>query len=224
MQTLFQKLAGDFSDSRQTVAQESRAYRAYARVRYTDARDESRQIVHFFVKLSYNKSVSCEKQLGYRIIVIIITERWLIMAKKQTTVNNETKAQKAPNCSVNFVVVAEFDKVMTKHKLTRESKVGSIVLALYKEFGTNLNPNVTAKQIRDYKGDGCKCSSGCISWYKAHYNAEQNKFVSSKKNGTKKQELLEKLYAIKELKTVQHLLPAIPMTKLQELATNYNLI
>lgn len=142
---------------------------------------------------------------------------------KNVTVNTEVKSQKAPNCSVNFVVVSEFDKVMTKHKLTKDSKVGSIVLALYEEFGTNLNPNVTAKQIRDFKGDGCKCSSGCISWYKAHYNAEQNKFVSSKKSGNKKQELLEKLYAIDELKPVQHLLPAISMTKLQELMTTYNI-
>ena len=61
---LFQKLAGDFSDSRQTVAQESIVYRAYARVRYTDARDESRQIVHFFAKSLYNNGMSCFSSCG----------------------------------------------------------------------------------------------------------------------------------------------------------------
>jgi hypothetical protein len=99
------------------------------------------------------------------------------------------------------------------------------MLALYKKHGTNLNPNVLAQQIRNFKGDGCKCSANCISWYKNHYRPEQNKFVSTKKKGATKQELLDRLYAVPEIKEspIGQFLPSLPLTKLQELVTNYEL-
>lgn len=146
----------------------------------------------------------------------------VIVSKKETV---EVQAQpvvaqqKAPNCSVNFVVVAKFNDVMAKYKLTKDSSVNNIVLALYKEFGSNLNPAATAKQIRDFKGADCKCSGACISWYKNHYDPVQHKIISKKKNANKKQELLDKLYKVEALKPIHHMLAAIPMTKLEEYAT-----
>ena len=116
--------------------------------------------------------------------------------------------------------------------LTRDSKVNDIMLKLYAAYGTNLNQNTTAKQIRDFKNvdkkpedkDFCKISAGCISWYKNHYRPEQNKFVSTKKKSMTKEDLLEKLYAIDELKSAHDLLPAINLTKLKEIATKYELV
>ena len=157
-------------------------------------------------------------------------------AKKQETKAKvevkQEKSKKAPNCSVNFVVVENFEQTMQSLNLTRESKVNDIMLKLYSTYGTNLNQNTTAKQIRDYKNVGkkpedkdyCKISSGCISWYKNHYRPEQNKFVSTKKKSMKKEELLDKLYAIDELKAIHELLPAINLTKLKEIATKYELV
>ena len=143
------------------------------------------------------------------------------------------KSYRAPNCSVNFNVIVDFDGEMKLLKLTKTSSVNNIMLALYKKHGTNLNPNVLAKQIRDFKNAGkvesdkdyCKCSANCISWYKNHYRPELNKFVSTKKKGATKQELLDKLYAIDEIKNspVGQFLPSLPLTKLQELVTNYEL-
>lgn len=135
------------------------------------------------------------------------------------------KSYRTPNCSVNFNVIVDFDGEMKSLKLTKDSSVNNIMLALYKKHGTNLNPNVLAQQIRNFKGDGCKCSANCISWYKNHYRPELNKFVSTKKKGATKQELLDKLYAIDEIKNspVGQFLPALPLNKLQELVTNYEL-
>lgn len=135
------------------------------------------------------------------------------------------KSYRAPNCSVNFNVIVDFEGEMKALKLTKDSTVNNIMLALYKKHGTNLNPNVLAQQIRTFKGEGCKCSANCISWYKNHYRPELNKFVSTKKKGMTKQELLDKLYSIDELKQspVGQFLPALPITKLQELATKYEL-
>lgn len=163
--------------------------------------------------------------------------------KKQTKVVATSKAKeqeiekeksfRTPNCSVNFNVIVDFDGEMKLLKLTRESKVNDIMLALYAKHGTNLNPNVLAKQIKDFKNVGkvesdkdyCKVSPNCISWYKNHYRPELNKFVSTKKKGATKQELLDKLYAIDEIKNspVGQFLPSLPLTKLQELVTNYEL-
>lgn len=163
--------------------------------------------------------------------------------KKQTKVVATSKAKeqeakkeksfRTPNCSVNFNVIVDFDGEMKSLKLTRESKVNDIMLALYAKHGTNLNPNVLAKQIKDFKNVGkvesdkdyCKVSPNCISWYKNHYRPEQNKFVSTKKKGATKQELLDRLYAIDEIKNspVGQFLPSLPLTKLQELVTNYEL-
>lgn len=144
----------------------------------------------------------------------------------------QEKSKKAPNCSVNFLVVENFEQTMQTLNLTRESKVNDIMLKLYAAYGKNLNQNTTAKQIRDFKNVGknpedkdfCKISAGCISWYKNHYNAELNKFVSTKKKSMTKEELLEKLYAIDELKSVHELLPAVTLTKLKEIATKYELV
>lgn len=144
----------------------------------------------------------------------------------------QEKSKKAPNCSVNFIVVENFEQTMQTLNLTRESKVNDIMLKLYAAYGKNLNQNTTAKQIRDFKNVGknpedkdfCKISAGCISWYKNHYNAELNKFVSTKKKSMTKEELLEKLYAIDELKSVHELLPAVTLTKLKEIATKYELV
>ena len=135
------------------------------------------------------------------------------------------KSYRAPNCSVNFNVIVKFEDEMKVLKLTKDSSVNNIMLALYKKHGTNLNPNVLAQQIRNFKGDGCKCSANCISWYKNHYRPELNKFVSTKKKGATKQELLDKLYAVPEIKEspIGQFLPALPLTKLQELVTNYEL-
>lgn len=157
-------------------------------------------------------------------------------AKKQETKANvqpkQEKSKKAPNCSVNFVVIENFEGTMKALGLTPKSKVNDIMLKLYATYGTNLNQNVTAKQIRDFKNtdristdkEWCKISAGCISWYKNHYRPEQNKFVSTKKKSMTKEELLDKLYAIDELKSVHDLLPAINLTKLKEIATKYELI
>ena len=135
------------------------------------------------------------------------------------------KSYRTPNCSVNFSVIVDFDGEMKSLKLTKDSTVNNIMLALYKKHGTNLNPNVLAQQIRNFKGDGCKCSANCISWYKNHYRPELNKFVSTKKKGMTKQELLDKLYAVPEIKEspIGQFLPSLPLTKLQELVTNYEL-
>ena len=143
------------------------------------------------------------------------------------------KSYRAPNCSVNFKVIVDFENEMKLLKLTKDSSVNNIMLALYKKHGTNLNPNVLAKQIRDFKNVGkvetdkdyCKCSMNCIGWYKNHYRPELNKFVSTKKKGATKQELLDKLYAVDEIKNspVGQFLPSLPLTKLQELVTNYEL-
>ena len=163
--------------------------------------------------------------------------------KKQTKVVATSKAKeqevkkeksyRTPNCSVNFNVIVDFDGEMKSLKLTKTSSVNNIMLALYKKHGTNLNPNVLAKQIRDFKNVGkvetdkdyCKCSANCNSWYKNHQRPELNKFVSTKKKGMTKQELLDKLYAIDEIKNspVGQFLPSLPLTKLQELVTNYEL-
>lgn len=135
------------------------------------------------------------------------------------------KSYRTPNCSVNFNVIVDFDGEMKSLKLTKDSSVNNIMLALYKKHGTNLNPNVLAQQIRNFKGEGCKCSANCISWYKNHYRPEQNKFVSTKKKGATKQELLDRLYAVPEIKEspIGQFLPSLPLTKLQELVTNYEL-
>ena len=136
-----------------------------------------------------------------------------------------TKSYLVPNCSVNFNVIVDFDGEMKSLKLTKDASVNNIMLAVYKKYGTNLNPNVLAQQIRTFKGEGCKCSANCISWYKNHYRPELNKFVSTKKKGATKQQLLEKLYAVDEIKNspVGQFLPSLPLTKLQELVTNYEL-
>lgn len=136
-----------------------------------------------------------------------------------------TKSYLVPNCSVNFNVIVDFDGEMKSLKLTKDASVNNIMLAVYKKYGTNLNPNVLAQQIRTFKGEGCKCSANCISWYKNHYRPELNKFVSTKKKGATKQQLLEKLYAVDEIKNspVGQFLPSLPLTKLQELVTKYEL-
>ena len=136
-----------------------------------------------------------------------------------------TKSYLVPNCSVNFKVIVDFEGEMKSLKLTKDASVNNIMLAVYKKHGTNLNPNVLAQQIRNFKGDGCKCSANCISWYKNHYRPELNKFVSTKKKGMTKQELLDKLYAVDEIKNspVGQFLPSLPLTKLQELVTKYEL-
>ena len=152
--------------------------------------------------------------------------------KQESKAKVQPKSKKAPNCSVNFVVVENFEQTMETLNLTRDSKVNDIMLKLYSTYGTNLNQNVTAKQIRDFKNAGknpedkdfCKISSGCISWYKNHYRPDENKFVSTKKKSMSKEELLEKLYAIDELKSIHELLPAITLTKLREIATKYELV
>lgn len=155
--------------------------------------------------------------------------------KQETKVKvqqKQEKSKKAPNCSVNFVVVENFEGTMQTLGLNRDSKVNDIMLKLYATYGTNLNQNTTAKQIRDFKNvdkkpedkDFCKISAGCISWYKNHYRPEQNKFVSTKKKSMTKEELLEKLYTVDELKSVHDLLPAITLTKLKEIATKYELV
>ena len=151
--------------------------------------------------------------------------------KKQTkavVASKEVVAEKSyrvPNCSVNFKVIVDFENEMKLLKLTKDSSINNIMLALYKKHGTNLNPNVLAQQIRNFKGEGCKCSMNCIGWYKNHYRPELNKFVSTKKKGATKQELLDKLYAVPEIKEspIGQFLPSLPLTKLQELVTNYEL-
>lgn len=152
-------------------------------------------------------------------------------AKEQEAIKE--KSYRTPNCSVNFNVIVDFDGEMKSLKLTKASSVNNIMLALYQKHGTNLNPNVLAKQIRDFKNVGkvesdkdyCKCSANCISWYKNHYRPELNKFVSTKKKGATKQELLDRLYAVPEIKEspIGQFLPSLPLTKLQELVTNYEL-
>ena len=145
-----------------------------------------------------------------------------VVASKEVAVE---KSYRAPNCSVNFNVIVKFEDEMKVLKLTKDSSVNNIMLAIYEKFGTNLNPNILAQQIREFKGEGCKCSANCISWYKNHYRPELKKFVSTKKKGMTKQELLNKLYSIDEIKQspVGQFLPALPITKLQELATKYEL-
>lgn len=159
--------------------------------------------------------------------------------KKQTkavVASKEVVAEKSyrtPNCSVNFKVIVDFENEMKSLKLTKDSSVNNIMLALYKKHGTNLNPAVLAQQIRNFKNvdkvetdkDYCKCSMNCIGWYKNHYRPELNKFVSTKKKGATKQELLDKLYAVPEIKEspIGQFLPSLPLTKLQELVTNYEL-
>lgn len=149
-------------------------------------------------------------------------------SKKSQAVVASTKSTKSylvPNCSVNFNVIVDFEGEMKSLKLTKDSSVNNIMLALYKKHGTNLNPNVLAQQIRTFKGEGCKCSANCISWYKNHYRPELNKFVSTKKKGMTKQQLLEKLYTVDEVKNspVSQFLPSVPLNKLQELVTKYEL-
>ena len=144
------------------------------------------------------------------------------------------KSYRAPNCSVNFKVIVDFKNEMKLLKLAKDSSVNDIMLALYKKHGTNLNPNVLAKQIRDFKNVGkvetdkdcCKCSMNCIGWYKNHYNKELNKFVSTKKKGLTKEQILDRLYAIDEIKNsaIADYIPSLSLTKLKEIALKYELV
>lgn len=155
-------------------------------------------------------------------------------ARKETQETKAKKSYRVPKCSVNFVVIEKFEDEMKTLKLNRESKVNDIMLALYAKHGTNLNPNVLANQIAKYKNvdkkpedkDFCKISPNCVSWYKNHYNAELNKFVSTKKKGLTKEQILERLYAIDEVKNspVADFIPALSLTKLKEMALKYELV
>ena len=144
------------------------------------------------------------------------------------------KSYRVPKCSVNFVVIEKFEDEMTKLKLTRDSKVNDIMLALYAKHGTNLNPNVLANQIAKFKNvdktkedkDYCKISPNCVSWYKNHYNKDLNKFISTKKKGLTKEQILERLYAIDEIKNsaIADYIPSLSLTKLKEIALKYELV
>lgn len=144
------------------------------------------------------------------------------------------KSYRVPKCSVNFVVIEKFEDEMKTLKLSRETKVNDIMLALYAKHGTNLNPNVLANQIAKFKNvdktpedkDFCKISPNCVSWYKNHYNAELHKFVSTKKKGLTKEQIIEKLYSIEVIKNspVADFIPALSLTKLKEMAEKYELV
>ena len=62
--------------------------------------------------------------------------------------------------------------------------------------------------------------------YKNHYNKELNKFVSTKKKGLTKEQILERLYAIDEIKNsaIADYIPSLSLTKLKELALKYELV
>lgn len=153
-------------------------------------------------------------------------------AKASNNVVTE-KSYRTPFCSVNYVIIMDFENEMETLKLTRESSVNNIMLALYKKHGTNLNPHALSKQICDFKNlgkvktdkDYCKCSPGSISWYKSHYKPELNKFDSNKEKRVTKQDLLDKLYAVPELKDspFRPALASLPMRELERLVTNYEL-
>lgn len=144
----------------------------------------------------------------------------VVVAPKAAVVEAQDTKFRAPNCSVNFHMVVNFDESMAKLGLTKDSSVNNIMLALYENYGTDLNPNVTARQIREFKGEGCKCSAGCISWYKNHYRPELRKFVSTKKKGASKDELIEKIMKHPSMKNspVLEFIPSLSLTKLQEIA------
>lgn len=154
--------------------------------------------------------------------------------RQAARIEKKEKSFRAPNCSVNFVVITKFEDEMKTLNLTRESKVNDIMLALYAKHGKDLNPNVLAKQIKDFKNVGkvetdkdyCKVSPNCISWYKNHYNAELNKFVSTKKKGLTKEQILDRLYGIDEIKNspVADFMPSLSLTKLKEIASKYELV
>ena len=152
----------------------------------------------------------------------------------ESKVVEQKKSYRVPKCSVNFVVIEKFEDEMIKLKLTRDSKVNDIMLALYAKHGTNLNPNVLANQIAKFKNvdknkddkDYCKISPNCVSWYKNHYNKDLNKFVSTKKKGLTKEQILERLYAIDEIKNsaIADYIPSLSLTKLKEIALKYELV
>lgn len=158
--------------------------------------------------------------------------------KKQTKAvasNNVVteKSYRTPFCSVNYVIIMDFEGEMEALKLNRKSSVNNIMLALYKKYGTNLNPHALSKQICDFKNVGiektdkkyCKCSAGCISWYKSHYKPELNKFDSNKEKRVTKKDLLDKLYAVPELKDSPFTpaLSSLPMRELERLVETYEL-
>lgn len=154
--------------------------------------------------------------------------------KQEPKVVEQQKSYRVPKCSVNYIVVEKFEDEMATLKLSRDSRVNDIMLALYAKFGTNLNPNVLSHQIAKYKNvnkkpedkDYCKVSPNCISWYKNHYNKDLNKFVSTKKKGLTKEQILERLYAIDEVKNsaIADFIPSLSLTKLKDLATRYELV
>lgn len=154
--------------------------------------------------------------------------------KQETKVVEQKKSYRVPKCSVNFVIIEKFEDEMATLKLNRDSKVNDIMLALYAKHGTNLNPNVLANQIAKFKNvdkdkddkNYCKISPNCISWYKNHYCKELNKFVSTKKKGWTKEQILERLYAIDEVKNsaIADFIPSLSLTKLRDLATRYELV
>ena len=161
-----------------------------------------------------------------------MTNKKQTKAKASDNVVTE-KSYRTPFCSVNYVIIMDFESEMETLKLTRKSSVNNIMLALYKKHGTNLNPHALSKQICDFKNQGkaktdkdyCKCSPGSISWYKSHYKPELNKFDSNKEKRVTKQDLLEKLYAVPELKDSPFIpaLSSLPMRELERLVTNYEL-
>ena len=180
------------------------------------------------------KQTKANKEVEAKVVEPKVVESKVVEPKVvEPKVVEQTKSYRVPKCSVNFAVIEKFEDEMAALKLTRDSKVNDIMLALYAKHGTNLNPHVLANQIAKYKNVGkkpedkdyCKCSANCISWYKNHYRPELNKFVSTKKKSMTKQELLDKLYAVSEIKDspVGQFLPSLPLTKLRELVTNYEL-
>lgn len=154
--------------------------------------------------------------------------------KQESKVVGQKKSYRVPKCSVNFVVIEKFEDEMATLKLNRDSRVNDIMLALYAKHGTDLNPNVLANQIAKFKNvdktkddkDYCKISPNCVSWYKNHYNKELHKFVSTKKKGLTKEQILERLYAIDEIKNsaIADYIPSLSLTKLKELALKYELV
>ena len=178
-----------------------------------------------------NKEVEAKKQ-DTKVVEQKKQDTKVVEQKKQDAkVVEQKKSYRVPKCSVNFVVIEKFEDEMVTLKLNRDSRVNDIMLALYAKHGTNLNPNVLANQIAKFKNvdktkddkNYCKISPNCISWYKNHYNKELTKFVSTKKKGLTKEQILERLYAIDEIKNsaIADYIPSLSLTKLKEIALKY---
>jgi hypothetical protein len=153
--------------------------------------------------------------------VTLIKERRYIMKTK--TKPSETKATeavvKAPTAKINNIIIKDFSKFAEAKGLNQESKVSTIMLTIYADYGCNVHPKVLAEQLKEFNPK-LNTTSSCIAWYKNHYDAEQGKFIVKPRDNNKKQELIAKIKEYKELEPIFYTLPALSVAKLEQIVAN----